>query len=41
MKCVIGDKDVGMPVLIKQHSIIRHLECETLDTPLKLTITTF
>ena len=30
-----------MTVLIKRHSIIHHLDGNTLDTPLKLTITTF
>ena len=30
-----------MTVLIKRHSIIHHLDGNRLDTPLKLTITTF
>ena len=30
-----------MTVLIKRHSIIHHLDGNTLETPLKLTITTF
>ena len=30
-----------MPALIKQHSIVHHLEDQILDTPLQLTITTF
>ena len=30
-----------MTVLIKRHGIIHHLDGNTLDTPLKLTITTF
>ena len=38
---VIGDGEVGMAVLIKCHSIIHHLDGQTLETPLKLTITTF
>lgn len=40
-QCVIGDGEVGMPVLIKCHSIIHHLDGQTLETTLKLTITTF
>ena len=40
-KCVIGHGYIGMTVLIKRHSIIHHLDGNTLDTPLKLTITTF
>lgn len=30
-----------MPVLIKRHRIIHNLDGKTIDTPLKLTITTF
>lgn len=30
-----------MPVLIKRHRIIQNLDGKTIDTPLKLTITTF
>ena len=40
-QCVIGDGEVGMPVLIKHHSIIHHLDGQTLETTVKLTITTF
>ena len=40
-QCVIGDEEVGMPVLINCHSIIHHLDGQALETPLKLTITTF
>ena len=38
---VTGDGEIRMPVLIKQHGIIHHLEGQTLDTVLKLTITAY
>ena len=40
-QCVIGDGEIGMPVFIKTHNIIHHLENLQLNIQLKLTITTF
>ena len=40
-QCVIGHGEIGMPVLIKGHSIIPKLENETLQRPLKMSLTTF
>ena len=38
---MIGHGEIRMPVLIKGHRIIPNLERENLDSPLKITITTF
>ena len=40
-QCVIGHGEIGMLVLIKGHSIIPKLENKNLQTPLKMSITTF
>ena len=41
IQCMIGHGEIGMPVLIKGHRIIPNLERENLESPLKITITTF
>ena len=39
-QCVIGDGEIGMPVFIRRHNIIHHLESLQLNIPLKVTIKT-
>ena len=38
---MISHGKIGMPVLIRGHSIISKLEKESLQAPLKISITTF
>ena len=38
---MIGHGEIGMPVLIRRHSILCKLEKETLQAPLKISITAF